>query len=823
MARKKSPVDAALEVARKVRVPKKPVKAKGKKTVPTKLDWGPGIPEDKLAYLNDEEMALVQAKRGYKGKRSVDGIPAFPDPGDTAAGDRGTGSSGRPSSGGSSGPDRGPTGGPSSGNGGLGGGGKGGTSGGAGGAGGLGGGGKGGPSGGAGGTSSSSAGTGAGAGSSDKGQKTTGPSGGPSGGPTSAPARTAPSATVSTSSDRTPSISQSSGPVTFGPTSSSQQTFVRTSAPTGGYNPVSSAPSTMAYQGALDRIAQGSSVVGGRPIGKMQDRVPQAQPTAVNFSQTPTVSGPPSGFMSPEAQRLDRENTQYSPKALGDLYKDINTYGISDMNRRIAAQQQLLGQTIGASKYGASVTANLNNKLAGTGTINPFTSNVATHWTGGPEPVSNISGYGYAATIDNQGNINYTRPFTASGEMQQTQHMKGLNNQYVGISSQGIQPNEQQLKSAAVMGQNWFNPNATVSTHGYEAGTRVLSGERDLPAQNIRQEAEGAALAGAFAGKPNQTASRWSPTQISPTSAPPAATPSVTVVPASYTINPATSPTKQYTDRVPGSVAGGPTFTPAGSSQIAKDQARLGISTPYGDVSPEQLSAMAQEDQQRLAGMSYTPPNTQAQNYGFVNPNVSTSPTRGMPPISPAPAVTANNSFVSNPYNKSPAEQARDIRNAVALAMGDNTPTRTASTEINVPGRAPDVSPSQGDYSPSQAPAYDVSPSQQSGWTDAQREAYLSGLAGSRQGPVRPILPNRQTPPVTQVASVPPTYLQPLPDWQDYSYLYNDYPQIVSATPAIAEFNQYNATMNRGGRIGNSIDAAMRLARQSIVSRNKTR
>jgi hypothetical protein len=74
-------------------VPKKPVAVSGKKTVPEVLDWGSGIPKDYLAYLNKQEMALVQKARKYKGKRSYKGIPAYPDPGDTGAGDRGQGTS----------------------------------------------------------------------------------------------------------------------------------------------------------------------------------------------------------------------------------------------------------------------------------------------------------------------------------------------------------------------------------------------------------------------------------------------------------------------------------------------------------------------------------------------------------------------------------------------------------------------------------------------------------------------------------------------------------------------------------------------------------
>ncbi len=54
---------------------------------PAVVHWGPGVPPDKLAYINDREEALIQGARKFKGRRDVGGIPAYPDPGDTAAGD----------------------------------------------------------------------------------------------------------------------------------------------------------------------------------------------------------------------------------------------------------------------------------------------------------------------------------------------------------------------------------------------------------------------------------------------------------------------------------------------------------------------------------------------------------------------------------------------------------------------------------------------------------------------------------------------------------------------------------------------------------------
>ena len=137
-----------------------------------------------------------------------------------------------------------------------------------------------------------------------------------------------------------------------------------------------------------------------------------------------------------------------------------------------------------------------------------------------------------------------------------------------------------------------------------------------------------------------------------------------------------------------------------------------------------------------------------------------------------------------------------------------------------------DVPFSQGDYLPSQAPTYDVAPSQQSGMTDAQREAYLNSIMGGRGG--GGILANVNAPrvvaPVAAGSKSSKKYLPPLPPWQNYDYLYTEYPEIAYAPDQrIVDFNNYNATFKKGGRVGNSVDAALRLARHSIVSRPKTR
>lgn len=123
-------------MAKKPIIPKNAKPVGKKKTVPESLDWGPNAPRDHLAYLNKREMEYLQQLRNFKGRREYNGVPAFPDPGDTGKGDKGQGTSSShgssATSGGSSGGSKGPGGpngpnsGPSGGSGGLGGGNKGG-------------------------------------------------------------------------------------------------------------------------------------------------------------------------------------------------------------------------------------------------------------------------------------------------------------------------------------------------------------------------------------------------------------------------------------------------------------------------------------------------------------------------------------------------------------------------------------------------------------------------------------------------------------------------------------------------------------------------
>lgn len=278
-------VDKALEVARSV--PKKPVKTKGRRTVPAELDWGPGVPTDKLAYLNDEEMALLQAHRMFKGKRKYKGIPAFPDPGDTAAGDTGQGTSSSAGLGNNTGGSYSSSDtryGNSTGN------------------------------------STSSAGSGTGGGS-DSGAHSglggAGSSGGNgttaaggvgsttnSGTNTSASSSASPSsAGASTSPDQSKSSGPSSGPTdspvrteasSAAPSASSAAAPTAASAPMGfstpgGYNPAVDSPSTIATQSTLDRIAAGSSVIGNTTPQGYATKPIQDQVQVVDYTQQATT------------------------------------------------------------------------------------------------------------------------------------------------------------------------------------------------------------------------------------------------------------------------------------------------------------------------------------------------------------------------------------------------------------------------------------------------------------------------------------------------------------------------------------------------------
>lgn len=295
--KRKTPVDAALEIARNA-IPKKPVATKGKRTVPAALDWGNGIPLDKLAYLNDDEMALVQAKRIFKEPRSYDGIPAFPDPGDTAAGDTGQGTSSSEglgnnvSTGNTDSSDVGST--QSSDNQAT--------------------------------TTSTGNDVGSVQSSNDTGATSTSPSGTTAAGTSSTSAGDTKTTTTGPSTGPTDQPARSetsySQPATTAPVSSPTGSLQGP----GGYDPTSTAPSTEATNAALNRIAEGSNVINSPysydpGLQKIPDRI-----APVNYGQQPTVdmpdtTGAPSPLSDPTLNQYDRNayDTGLSPSQVAAI------------------------------------------------------------------------------------------------------------------------------------------------------------------------------------------------------------------------------------------------------------------------------------------------------------------------------------------------------------------------------------------------------------------------------------------------------------------------------------------------------------------------
>lgn len=713
MAKKASLVDKALEVSRKVRVPKKPVKTKGKKTIPAVLDWGTGIPEDKLAYLNDDEMALVQANRMFKGKRSHKGVPAFPDPKDTGAGEN----SHLPDSGGGAG-----TGGRPGGSGGQ----PGSSA----------------PS--SGGASSAGAGGQSGASQTKDQSKTAAPSSGPSGGPTSAPARSEPSRA-------------STPPSSFGPRS-------------GGMpgTPVSTAPSSAAVEGALSRIAQGSSVI-GNPSNQKQfsDRVPQTQVSTVNLSQSPMANPNRGlgGISQPDENLMVGANSPFASPGLAgynpETYNSFSTVksvpsGLLGPSVPVGTagytKEQQAARFPGSAAY-TTASAPLSSTL-------PSSSFVATDPRVAQTPV---------------GSYPTSKPVAMDPSL-------------AGRAA-----------SAQTLGEQLaFASGAAANKIGSYLGST---------AQNV-----GNYVGSMFGGEPaTQTAATKTPAQEAAELQNQINQNKVAVATG---INPQTG--LPYGEKIQDRV---PEYSPPQRT----------VSEAYG---------VAQAPTQYTPG-DYEKYRTNVENEALARAAISNvangvNPSNVQPASAPVTTPTAYGptvGTVDDPYNQRYAKAASNIGGIHPVSYGP-TPASvtTGPTDIGTPGypgQQADISPSQGDYSPSQAPAYDVSPSQQSGWSAEQRDAYLDSIIGGRDGggTLANVNPQRLASLAgSSGAKTNKTYLAPMPPWQDYDYLYTEYPEIAYApNQRIIDFNNYNATFKKGGRVGDSVDAALRLARHSIVSRPKTR
>ena len=61
-------------------IPKRPLAvSKAKKTLPLTIDWGKGIPKDRLRYINAREEGLIKAARSTTAERSHKGVKAYAD------------------------------------------------------------------------------------------------------------------------------------------------------------------------------------------------------------------------------------------------------------------------------------------------------------------------------------------------------------------------------------------------------------------------------------------------------------------------------------------------------------------------------------------------------------------------------------------------------------------------------------------------------------------------------------------------------------------------------------------------------------------------
>lgn len=728
MKKAASLVDKALEVARKVRsVPKKPVKTKGKKTVPEALDWGPGIPLDKLAYLNDEEMALVQAKRMFKDKRSYKGIPAFPDPGDTAAGDTGEGTS---SSGGLN--DGGDSGGSTYG----GGGGSDSGAGGDGGMGGYGGGDSGGVGGGTGGGSDSgntSGGVGGGTGGgSDSGN--TGAGGTSGGGSDSGAGGTSAS---STSGGTTASGTTQTG--STGPTSGSLSQPARTeassysapsatNAPTpptsyqtyGGYDPTVNAPSTMASEAAMDRIASGSSVIGnttpqGYTAPKIQDRI---APTS--YGTVPTTAVPASQPIG------------------GDIYEGANSpFADPNVSQYDADNPSLAGSVSQYSQYRSppapttSAYTNAQNAMYAAEDAANFGVDGALPRGGGIRTVQDPTPTDYSPTPSEP-----SQTSVAGVTPAQTQVDNALR---IAASATAVPPAAQ----PAVGLSNFADPYSQAAAETAFANNNALSGVTGYGSLNT----------------PEETAMRQ---------------PTSSVTPPNYD----------------------------------------------GTTNPEVARVIAGEPGPRPVGGNIPP------GYGWSG-RVINSASMGYPvsPLSestPAPQVAASDP--NRGLGVSPAAPG-GVSPASPPVVAD-----TSSSVSAVPASSEEGAADEYAYDPAQDPANYMRPiypgeEDQPGYMSSdRREQYLSDLGDTRSSE-RP--PAYQPPPKEEKEKPTEEKVKKKkrpPRRRDDKYVYRDYMytdyEPINAKPDadIAAFNRYNKrAFKRGGKVGDSVDAAIRIAKSKLL------
>lgn len=892
----KSPLDHALEIARKakadaVNIPKKPVAVKGKKTVPAALDWGKGIPEDKLAYLNDEEMALLQAHRMFKGKRSYKGVPAFPDPKDTAAGEAGV------SSGTVSGTTMG-GGGSDSGNGGLGQGGQGSGS-----------------------SDSSSSGTSTGTSSGTSSSSSTTSSAAPASSST-----TSPGTEDDDTSAAAPTTPDTGGTDTGGGSATAPSAPAPTApsapAPSTTYSsPVTSAPSSVSTEGTLDRLSSGTSIIGNPSMEKDQSRVPSS---SVDYSQTP-VSNPNAGLGALPAQPgnpsgVAPSTTKYQDRLPSDD-TSVATYsrlGTQPPSSPISVSQDAVDYRISPPQYGAEnlgkpygdavpsipggvsspVYSGLPNETVigkNAGAYDPLGSVAAP--TAPPQPY---------APSDMRSPTRSISPL--SGPNQGLGYSPAEPSEYSSIPSVGMSyappitaPQYTTIQSGPYVSQVQVDPTASTQTLG-DTVTNALSSAYDyvgslfpqgsVPPANYPGMSYGNPAAPGSPGTLSGSMSYESPTydmtygpqlpqNIAPAEGVQAAPPAMTVPGATFE-NPAIPGTPGAPDLSGFTYYQPPRYDPSYGPQLPVKSITDRIS-PYDPSYGPQLGAKLTYD--RVSPEQRTFPGAVSPG-GFTTPDMSISsgpliqqPTAyeatALPQAAVGPTMpTAYGPMVStadDPYNERYARAATYLGQVPETSIPESIPPATGEESIGgetISETPEDIAPATPAAVPPAAPAapatsvtapeeyVDVAPydpyapptdqyvapvdpytlgdlAQPTNWTDAQRQAYMNSYASTDdREPIRynesgfvrrdngggdgfrrrgrfgrnPYRGNER-------------------EFIPYDYLSTDYATLPPPpNPNITTYNDYSYyPYKSGGKVGDSVDAALRLARQSVVNRNKTR
>lgn len=275
-------------------------------------------------------------------------------------------------------------------------------------------------------------------------------------------------------------------------------------------------------------------------------------------------------------------------------------------------------------------------------------------------------------------------------------------------------------------------------------------------------------------------------------------------------------------------------------------------------VSPQQMAGLTPAEQQAIAAanqaIEYNPAGVSQQLQSPYDPLSSVTPpaqtgtlvssappsaTRGLP----APVAGAN---LTNPFYSSPAQQAADIRRAVALAQGP----ATTPTEITIPGGdipagvtpassdtsvVTDASTGEYDYDPAQDPANYVRPiypgdeNQPGYFSPEQRIAYLQSLGGTRssefmtpigreqdiQQDVKPEKTDTTEPEKTDKPNRPNKGIGRLKK----NYVYTNYKKKIGRPDRdIVAFNNFNKRFfEKGGKVGDSVEAALRIAKSKLL------